>query len=146
MVHSQFCRSAILCFLAVTFAGCGRKTIERVPVFPVSGRLLVDGRPANNAQVFFHAQDRSKTTQGLPFAVAGTDGAFQAGTYLPNDGLPSGEYVVTVQWPLMTVVDGEDVAGPDQLNGLYATPERPAAKVTVAETAVEMPPIKLRSR
>jgi hypothetical protein len=127
-------------------AGCGRKERERVPVVPVQGKVLVDGRPANKARIFFHAQGGSKTKLGLPFAIAAEDGTFKAGTYFADDGLPSGEYSVTVVWPLITIKDSEEIVGDDQLGLRYSTRDIPAAKVTVADTPVEMPPIELKSR
>jgi hypothetical protein len=68
------------------------------PTFAVKGRVLFDGKPVENATVRFYrkpakASDRpSFTADGL----TEPDGTFLLTTYKPFDGVPAGEYFVSV--------------------------------------------------
>lgn len=129
----------LICLMAVL--GCGQR---RAPVFPVSGSLLVNGRPAWGATVLFHPRSKKTTENRLPFAIVKEDGTFQPTMNLPNDGVPAGDYAVTVIWPTRNIVDGEEIEGPDQLQGLYAKADNPVASVTISPGPNEIPTIELR--
>jgi hypothetical protein len=84
-------------------AGCGKSRPEikgKMPVFPVKGKVMIDGQPMAGATVLFYpTQDFPKgSAQQRPRAVAGDDGTFQVSTYDNNDGAPAGEYRVTISW------------------------------------------------
>ena len=129
--------------LAANSIGCGEKQTPRAPLGHVAGTLLVDGRPAAGAMVWFNM--RSGT--GIrPMARVGDDGKFQPSTYVPNDGVVPGEYVLTVTWPATKIIDGEEMFGPDQLNNRYADPQRPVASITVKEGENQLDPIELKTR
>ncbi len=127
-------------------SGCGAKSRPRDPVFPVSGKLLVDGHPPAKARIFFHPETYSATRRESSFALVGPDGVFHAQTYAVDDGLAAGAYDVTVVWPTFRVVDGEEVAGADQLGGRFIDRANPVARVIVTDGPVEMPPIDLQLR
>jgi hypothetical protein len=84
------------------------KKSGRRPVVKVRGEVLVkDARPgtpampAEDAQLVFYLQNDPDPEHPLPLnpsAKADKDGAFQVQTYGLNDGLPEGEYVVTITW------------------------------------------------
>jgi hypothetical protein len=77
-------------FASVLQAGCDDGRIARVPV---SGKVLIDGRPATIGSVRFYPQ----SGQGRP--SSGTiqpDGSFSLFTFEENDGIPPGVYDVTV--------------------------------------------------
>jgi hypothetical protein len=133
----------ILMVLLANNAGCGSKEPARHVVFPVTGKLLVDGRPAEQAIVYFHPRNGDATR---PFATVTADGSFQPGTYTTTDGVAAGEYVLTVEWPKITVVEGEEQRGPDQLAGRYGNPQHPVATVTVKEGENAIPPLDLKKR
>src|SRR5262245_61668020 len=89
--------SAWLLF-ALACTGCGAKEPQRLTVYPVSGKLTVNGRPAEKAEVTLRPlTDLNEPTKRsvLPFARVEADGAFKIGTYLADDGAPAGEYAVT---------------------------------------------------
>jgi hypothetical protein len=71
-----------------------------MPVFPVKGKVMIDGQPMSGATVLFYpTQDFPKgSAQQHPRAVVEEDGTFQVSTYGSNDGAPAGEYTVTVSW------------------------------------------------
>jgi serine/threonine-protein phosphatase CPPED1 len=92
------------------------ETTEPVPQYdrkathPVRGVVYLDGAPAAGATVSFYSKDAAGR-KGLRFAGDGAvegDGSFVASTYGAFDGLPIGEYAVTVAY------DGRYGAGLDK--------------------------------
>jgi hypothetical protein len=129
----------------VVVSGCSQP--KPLPVAPVSGKLLICGRPATDAEVTLHAPTPLKDEAGrtlFPTARVGADGSFRVTTYAPDDGAPIGEYKVTVTWSQLTTDAGETTIGPDQLAGRFAQPSTPAASVQVREGTNELPVIDLR--
>ena len=97
--------------LAVLLSSCARNT--RKPVYPVHGQVLVNGKPAAGATVFFFPVE-SDPDAIAPYGVLDADGSFSLTTYLTFDGAPAGEYVVTIRWPGAPQRPGDE-AGPDRL-------------------------------
>ena len=87
-------------------ASCGRSTravpeIEgKLPVFPVSGKLTLDGQPMAGAFVMFYPLRRlpDDAAKNQPHAKVDEDGNFRLSTYGDGDGAPAGKYRVTVSW------------------------------------------------
>lgn len=141
----RFCRLLVL-LPSISLLGCGRDESPKLEVFPVVGRVLVNGKPASRAEITFHPLS-SPGERVTPFAIAGEDGVFRLSTRLANDGAPAGEYAVTVAWPkIVKGVGGEEDRGPDQLRDRFRDPQRPAAKVTIAAGENALPPIELKVR
>jgi hypothetical protein len=89
----------------------------------VRGKVYFEGSPAPNALVTFYLMNPAdkkltRTADGMVEA----DGSFLLSTYAANDGVPVGEYAVSVVWwdPL---VDENGKPGPNLLPAHYATPE-----------------------
>ncbi len=126
-------------------SGC-EKRIKRLPVYQVSGKILVNGQPAEHAQISL--QPTKPAMKGerivIPNAVALPDGTFNVGTYSGSDGAPAGEYSITIVWPQVTVEGGEETFGPDRLKGLYRLPDNRLPKFTVEERDNEIPTIDIR--
>jgi hypothetical protein len=137
-----------LLILLVTCAclGCGRKKAARLDVYPVSGRILINGQPPTGADVYFHPRQPIPGLTTRPLAKVAPDGSFEPGTYLEHDGLPAGQYDLTVIWPQVTVVENEETIGADQLGGRFADPQHPVAEITVQSAAATIPPIDLKTR
>ncbi len=131
--------------LAGTFfvAGCGKADRRRLPLFPVKGQVLFEGRPVPGAWVVFHpigADPRTPRVRG----TVDKNGALTLTTYSTNDGAPAGAYVVTVEWRRV-VGTGEDVqVGPNLLPRKYGNIETSGLHVCVAEGTTQLPPFQLR--
>jgi len=125
-------RSLMLLIVAL-LTGCGGS--DRVPVNPVSGKLLVDGQPAEGAVIVFHPTSPPEKEVHKPAARVMADGTFQVTTYDAGDGAPAGDYVMTVTW-------GEPPS-PDRLGGQYRDPGKSELKVTVNEGENVLEPIVL---
>ena len=126
----------ILIAIGLMFSGCNsRPSYQEADVFPVSGSVSVDGKPAAGVVIVFHPQTDTGMTKGnKPFTTSGEDGTFEVTTYTTGDGAPIGEYIVTFIWP-------ENPRGPtpDRLKGRYAKPEHSQITVTVQEGENQLP-------
>jgi hypothetical protein len=128
--------------------GCGKSIPPRVKVWPVRGRLLVNGKPAEQAEVTLYPKSPQKDEGGhelYPHAIVSADGTFDVQTYVDGDGAPAGEYVITVIWPTISHEGGEVVFGPDRLRDLYSKPKNPVATVIIEERTNSIPPIDLKN-
>jgi len=67
-------------------------------LLPVSGVVLLDGKPIANAAVMFHHQGGQTA-----YAITAADGSFALTTHDPGDGVLAGEHHVTVS---LTVQEG----------------------------------------
>ena len=89
----QKCTVGLTALASLTMvAGCGGG--PAVPPVPVSGQVIYNGEPVEDAHVTFHwageAQGRSASGK------TGSDGRFTLTTYSTGDGAVPGDYVVTV--------------------------------------------------
>ena len=79
----------------------GTKT-KRLATYPVRGKVTVDGQPAAGIWVRLHpTTGKDNRRFGTPDGLTAADGSFVLSTYVPNDGAPEGEYIVTFFWPDM---------------------------------------------
>jgi hypothetical protein len=124
---------------ALALAGCG-KTESRVPVHPVSGKVLVGGKPVAGVMIVLHAADGSQPAPSKPNAKTAADGTFHLSTYDPQDGAPAGEYAVTLFW---FKNNPDDDGSADRFKGKYGNPEKPVQKVTIAAGTNELPVIEV---
>jgi hypothetical protein len=129
--------------MAMVWAGFTFATRDgsRLSVSPVTGKMLVDGAPAEGASVILHPADPRMEIR--PRGAVGPDGTFKLTTYLPGDGAPAGDYRITVEWrKLVETPQGEPMPGPNLLPAEWSKPETTIHKVTVAGTT-EIPPIQV---
>jgi hypothetical protein len=118
-------------------------------VYPVKGKILVNGQPANDCQIYLNrtAGGDPQAPQVKPQAATNENGEFQLTSYNANDGAPEGEYVVTIEWRdrvgLMKAAEGVD-----QLDGVYATVDKtkglPGFLIKVERKPLELPPFDLK--
>src|SRR4051794_30222602 len=133
----------------VTANGCSKsKDPNRLPVFPVTGRLSVKGQAPSGAFVVLHPKHGAATAPNgdvvRPRAVVNTDGSFVLGSYDSSDGAPSGEYSVTVEWRrIVRSPEGSPVLGPNVVPPKYARAESSPLSIRVAEKSNELAPITL---
>ncbi|MEY2725160.1 MAG: hypothetical protein RLZZ458_1027 [Planctomycetota bacterium] len=121
----------LLGLLAVLIAGCAEAD-NRKPTYPVKGRITVDGKPPGSVlQVECHPV-AGMDTRNPTVSRTETDelGNFQISTYAAGDGVPAGDYVLTVTWLTFNLMS-RDYSGPDKLNDRYSDPEKSELKVTV---------------
>jgi hypothetical protein len=141
------CRIFVLAFLLIA-TGCSKVEDGRMEVFPVSGKVTVNGQPAAGAHVVFYGATPDLTGPGTPAPDGTTDenGEYRLRSYDPEDGAPAGEFKVTVEWPepIPPNVDQEMYRPKDRLKGRYSNPDKSGLKRTVPEGGGELPPIELQ--
>lgn len=132
---------------SVTLAGCGGAETVVEKLAPVSGAVMVGGKPAAGVLISFHPLDKKgdvleKGRVGV--ATSGTDGRFDARTYQPGDGLKPGDYLVTAQWPEPPPAGANpEQTGKDRLGERFAEPKKALTKVTVKEGDNKLDPFRI---
>lgn len=135
-------RGAWACLLGAALpAGCGGGSGPAV--VPVSGKVLVDGKPAAKARLAFKPLGDRDPSAPPTIAITEDDGTFRPTTILSHDGAPAGDYAVSVTWPAIKVDYGEEVEGADRLRGKYASPEGSGLKAVVKAGGGELPTFEL---
>lgn len=115
-----------------------------VAVYPVKGRVVLEGEPVPNATVVLHPLGKSKLPGAIqPHATVSPDGGFAVGTFESNDGAPEGEFVATVYLIETKVVDGEQILGPNHLPAVYALPETSPLRVKITRETKEISLLEL---
>lgn len=124
-----------VCGLPACQPGTGRK-----PTFPVTGKVLLNGKPAEHATVVLHPTSAGPD-EPRPHGTVGPDGSFKLTTYEPDDGAPAGDFRVTVELWLA----GRPEEGPtSRLPAKYAKPDTSGLTVTVNAGPTELKPIELK--
>ncbi|HEY7328334.1 MAG TPA: hypothetical protein VH592_11870 [Gemmataceae bacterium] len=124
---------------------CSACSSGRKPVQPVRGQILVDGKPAAQAQVLFHPADGAKE-EPHPTGQTDDQGYFDLTSYAKGDGAPEGNYVVTVTWFRVYQDVSREVVRYNALPQRYAAPDSSQLRVTVAKGSNELNPLQLYSR
>jgi hypothetical protein len=130
-----------LCACAVS---CGSKLdYGSHPPHPVSGQILVNGQPADDANIVLYHVGAWEGRSAVPYAFTDEEGRFKLSTYGTDDGAPNGEYQVEVTWPAYR--NGRNI-GPDRLDRKYENHKTNGLKVvTIEENTRELPPIELKA-
>jgi hypothetical protein len=100
----------LTCSIFLTLLGCGAADDGRKDVYPVSGKITLNGAPLAGASVAYAPQE-----QGNPTAIGKTDneGVYNLTTYEALDGAAPGKYAVVVTKMVSTTpeeVEGADAA------------------------------------
>jgi len=143
----KFAVALLAIFTAMIASSCGKATHEiknKLPVFPVKGKLVLDGQPMPGAEIFFHPVHEfpKESSQLKPHARADAEGAFQISTYVGQDGAPAGEYYVTVSWkgPLQEGMNSEQRDDlPEKISERFQNPHWSRLKAVVKEGENDLP-------
>jgi hypothetical protein len=123
--------------VAITLIGCSSD--DRVPVQRIELTVMCENAPAEHALLVLQPVDAgSEPTAIKPTGYVAADGLAVLTTYETGDGVPAGDYRVTVEWPGPDPdadPDSDDpeavASGPDQLAGAYLRPESTPLVLTV---------------
>ena len=101
--------------------------LTKKSVYPLSGKVLVDGQPAQatqNQRILIVLFDRARPDLRATarFADCDEQGNFRFTTYEAGDGVEPGDYVVVIAQLTSTADNG--YRGPDGFNNLYNDPDR----------------------
>jgi hypothetical protein len=125
----------------LSFAGCDGD--DRPELYPLVGTVAVDGQPAHGAIVTLHSNQPQPFGAPKPFGRSDAEGRFQLTTYETSDGVPAGDYRVTVIWPENPEARGPS---PDRLGGRYASAESTPLTVAISEGMTDLPPLELEGK
>jgi len=128
-------------FFALAFltTGCGPT------LHPVTGKVMVNNKPAVGALVMLFPEGGKQEKYNAPSGTVGADGTFTLST-AGSPGAPAGKYVVTIIWMEQTPGPGaeEKSKGPnkaaagDRLKGTYANAEKSKLRAEInGETTLE---------
>src|SRR5258708_2011885 len=102
--------------VCLCLVSCGSKQYGH-QTFPASGKVLVNGQPAEGVEVGLRPVGDMGGSPYVPQGVTDEEGRFQLTTYVQDDGAPVGEYQVELSWPTFRRKTGN---GPDRLGDKYA--------------------------
>jgi hypothetical protein len=91
----------------------------RKPVHPAEGKILMQSNPVAGAYIAFTTTGDKKDGVVHADAISEADGSYRLSTYGPFDGIPIGEYDVTVIQP-KPFHDDAGHFGPNQLPTRFA--------------------------
>jgi hypothetical protein len=127
---------AAFAVVAASLSSCGP---GGPTLYPVTGKVLFEDKPADGALVVLHPPDPNGPK---PSGTAGADGTFKLTTYPHGDGAPAGEYVVLVTW---FPPNARELENPkNKLPNRYADPAQSGLKATVHAGPTELEPIQLK--
>jgi hypothetical protein len=127
-------RFAVAAVVSAAVVGCTKN--DRVPTFPVRGKVTYNGKPLGKASLIFVPNDPAAVKNMQPTATTAADGTFKASTYLYADGAPAGGYKVTVHLERTRKAAGGDEEG----TGQSAVPAKYTDAATTPLTATVVAP------
>jgi hypothetical protein len=110
------------------------------PAHYVTGKILINGKPASGAQIVLIPVEDWGSQRVNPAADTKPDGSFVLTTYREDDGAPVGEYKVRIGWYKRT---RRGDYGEDRLKGKYINPNASGLKATIEKSTRELPPFDL---
>jgi hypothetical protein len=137
-------RMLLLLALAAAVASCSSG--DRVRLHAVGGKVLYKGSPLAKAMVVFHPQGDYPKELPKPLAYTDAEGQFKMTTTRPGDGVPAGEYALTVEWRERTRTGAEKIGGRNLLPARYSKPETSGLRCRVQEGPNEIPPLILTDK
>ncbi len=133
---------SLVAVFALSLTGCG--PANKVKVYPVSGQIIYDGKPASGVQVFLFptAAPGVPDVPSNPRGLTGLDGRFSIGTFADSDGAADGSYQVVLYWPQESTGDEHKESNQDRLFGWY-TVAHSRLTVIVPAGGAELPAFRL---
>jgi hypothetical protein len=128
--------------LALGMTSCRRSDHE--PVYPVTGKVLYNGKPAEGAQITLVPLDGKNAKTPRPGAQVKRDGSFRLSTFASYDGAPPGRYAVTIVYRSAEKKENDENMGPDLLRGRYTEPKSTPLAVDVKEGTNELEPFQVQ--
>src|SRR5438094_10585548 len=82
----------------LVLAGCGKSEFHKV--YPVKGKILVDGQPAAECMIYLNRTfDDDHPRRVTPYALTETNGEFPITSYITNDAAAEAKSAVSIEWP-----------------------------------------------
>jgi hypothetical protein len=136
MRKSLFC--SIAASVALACSSCG----PSAKLYPVTGKVTVNGTPAAGATVIFQRQGFDLMNEQTVMGIVGEDGVFSLVSGPSDEGAPPGEYDVFVEWR-HRAENPKGPMGTDRLKGHYADRNHPRLHAAVNPEPTDLPPFDL---
>lgn len=124
--------------------GCGKGLEPWEVTQPVVGAITYKGKSISDAELAFFPLEPSYPETVRPKAKSGDDGKFAVWTYQKGDGIPPGDYKVTVVRHPLAVSQGTIVAKPNDLPAKYSKKDTTDLKVQIEPGKHELPTLELK--
>jgi hypothetical protein len=134
--------------MAVSLLGCGGPGgPPRKETIHVKGKLTVDGAaPGEPLQITCHNKAGLDTKMPtVSQSMSEPDGSFEIATYQKGDGVPPGDYALTIAWLEFNAMS-MSFTGKDKLNKRYDDPAKSEITFTVKDKPVDLGEIKLTTK
>jgi hypothetical protein len=116
--------------------GCGSSGPKQ---YPVSGSVLVNGKPAALVRVlFFHEDQTLPGNLKMPMGMTDEQGVFHLSTVGARDGAVEGKYQVAFEW-----MSDNTLGQYDKLGGKFANPKSSTFQATVTPGANNLSPFEI---
>lgn len=116
--------------------GCGQSGPKK---YPVSGSVLVNGKPAALVRVlFFHEDQTLPGNLKMPMGMTNDQGVFHLSTVGAQDGAIEGKYTVAFEW-----MSDNTLGQYDKLGGKFANPKSSTFQITVASKPNDLAPFEI---
>jgi len=128
----------VLCICVVS---CEGNKYGDYPPYPVSGQVLINGKPAVGVFLMFYLDDYKGEKSIVPLGTSGAEGRFTLSTYSVNDGAPAGDNHISARWKPS---GGGMRSSEDKFGGKYADPQRSGLTAHVDKGKTELKPFELQ--
>ena len=130
---------ALLASTIVINPGCGGDW--KAATVPATGKVAINGQPPKGLLVQLHPIGAPVDARNSrAWGKVGEDGTYSLSAYEDREGVPPGEYAVTLVWPADSAVLGS----PDRLGHRFDKPESSRWKFTIKSGEDNiLPPIEL---
>ena len=137
-------RVGIALVVLASLQGCGRDSSAGLQ--QVHGHITFNGRPTAHAQVTFHPVNASARGGVRPVGTVDEQGNFTLTSLTQGDGVPPGDYRVTVVWYLARLArpGSDETVSANYLPTKYASVETSDLAVTVKPGETELKPFNLK--
>ena len=113
----------------LALSGCGDS--DRLPTVPVSGTLLIDGKPVSKGSIHFHPE-KGRAATGIV-----KDGSFTLSTYSDDDGGIAGKNRVAVEVVEQVPLKGGDTASKSLIAPNFSTPDESGIPIEIPAKGVQ---------
>lgn len=124
---------------ALFASGCGSDW--KAATVPATGKVTINGQPPAGllVQLYPAGGKPVDARNSRPWGKVGPDGSYALSAYEDREGIPAGDYAVTLTWPA-----DDSFGAPDRLGHRYDKPDASPWKVSVKPgEANTLPPIEL---
>lgn len=140
LFDSRLFLRALLIVPVLLVPGCFGKKWQAT-LQPAHGTCLVNGLPATSAIVLlFPKSGNIDVRESKPWGVVDDKGEYRLSTYQSGDGIPIGDYDVTLVW----LADRSQPKSADRLRDRYSDPKKPLMSISIQEGENTLPLIDLK--